>query len=139
MSPISLPHGANAVIMRDGKILACQRKTSSLWGYPGGKVDTGESPLHAIIREVGEETGIFLRDKDCMFFYEGICLNKDPADRPYWVYSFFCKLQDSQHPRSMPGEPPFAWLSPLEFLEQSACPEFNELTLARAMGYQPKA
>lgn len=131
MSPISLPHAVNAVIMREGKVLACQRKTSDLWGYPGGKIDAGESPLEAVIREVHEETGIVLESCDCVFFYEGVCLNKDPADKPFWVYSFICHISADKHPHVMPGEPPFAWLAPAQFLSLSAFPEFNELTLAR--------
>jgi 8-oxo-dGTP diphosphatase len=125
--------------MRKGKVLACQRKTSSLWGYPGGKIDTGESPLDAIQREIQEETGLVIAAKDCHFFYEGICLNKDPADRPFWVYSFICHILEEQEPQQMLGEPPFAWLFPSEFLALSAFPEFNELTLARASHFSPPA
>jgi len=33
----------------------------SLWGIPAGKVETGESDLEAVIREVQEETGIELK------------------------------------------------------------------------------
>ncbi|MBN2094533.1 MAG: NUDIX hydrolase [Candidatus Aenigmarchaeota archaeon] len=29
-----------------------------LWGFPGGKVDGGETPYLASVRELGEETGI---------------------------------------------------------------------------------
>lgn len=40
-----------------GLMLATHRKDDfSSWGMPGGKVDPGESPLEAVIRELGEET-----------------------------------------------------------------------------------
>lgn len=129
---ISLPHGVNALILRQNKILTCQRKTSDLWSYPGGKIGEGESPRQALIREVQEETGILLTENQCLFYYEGLCKNKDPSDKPYWVYSFLCELGEKQSPMQMPEEPPFAWLTPTEFLEKSAFPEFNFTTMKLA-------
>lgn len=42
---------------RTGLMLATHRKDdASNWGMPGGKIDEGESPLEAVIRELGEET-----------------------------------------------------------------------------------
>ncbi len=48
-----------AVIKRDGRILICQRlRTDShplKWEFPGGKVESGESPAAALQRELEEE------------------------------------------------------------------------------------
>lgn len=48
-----------AAIIRDGRVLVCRRTTppaaAGLWEFPGGKVEPGESPEHAIVREVAEE------------------------------------------------------------------------------------
>lgn len=48
-----------AVIVRDGHVLACQRSRSAKfplkWEFPGGKVQSGESPEAALIRELREE------------------------------------------------------------------------------------
>jgi 8-oxo-dGTP diphosphatase len=51
-----------ALILRDSKILVCQRRrddTHALqWEFPGGKVELGETPQEALIRELREELGI---------------------------------------------------------------------------------
>ena len=53
---------AVALIDRDGRVLLAQRPTgksmAGLWEFPGGKVEPGETPEHALIRELEEELGI---------------------------------------------------------------------------------
>ncbi|MEV3990375.1 NUDIX hydrolase [Streptomyces sp. NPDC049837] len=41
-----------------GRVLMVEPTYKSYWEIPGGYVETGESPLHAAIREVQEELGI---------------------------------------------------------------------------------
>jgi 8-oxo-dGTP diphosphatase len=54
-----------AVIERDGRVLIAQRNNSGQhplkWEFPGGKVESGESPEAAAIRELEEELGIQAR------------------------------------------------------------------------------
>ena len=51
-----------AVIQRDGRYLVCQRpahkRHGGLWEFPGGKLEPGESLLHAAKRELTEELGV---------------------------------------------------------------------------------
>ncbi|MEO0389646.1 MAG: (deoxy)nucleoside triphosphate pyrophosphohydrolase [Pseudomonadota bacterium] len=53
---------AVALIDVDGRVLLAQRPPgkpmAGLWEFPGGKVEPGETPEHALIRELHEELGI---------------------------------------------------------------------------------
>lgn len=47
-----------AIIVKDKKIFATQRGYGEFkdgWEFPGGKVEAGESPENALIREISEE------------------------------------------------------------------------------------
>ncbi len=53
---------AVALIDRDGRVLLAQRpegkSMAGLWEFPGGKIEDGETPEVALIRELEEELGI---------------------------------------------------------------------------------
>jgi 8-oxo-dGTP diphosphatase len=53
---------AVALIDADGRVLLAQRPEgkdmAGLWEFPGGKVEPGETPEAALIRELHEELGI---------------------------------------------------------------------------------
>lgn len=53
---------AVALVDADGRVLLAQRpegkSLAGLWEFPGGKVEDGESPEAALIRELREELGI---------------------------------------------------------------------------------
>ena len=53
---------AVALIDADGRVLLAQRpegkSMAGLWEFPGGKVEDGETPEAALIRELKEELGI---------------------------------------------------------------------------------
>lgn len=53
---------AVALVDRDGRVLIAQRpegkSMAGLWEFPGGKVEPGETPERALIRELHEELGI---------------------------------------------------------------------------------
>lgn len=61
-SPHILLVVAAALVDKDGRVLlqerAAGRSMAGLWEFPGGKVEPGETPALALIRELGEELGI---------------------------------------------------------------------------------
>lgn len=98
----------------EGQYLACKRPVGKhlggLWEFPGGKVDPGESPEQALVRELREELAVDVE--------------VGPSLRPVtWNYGgheirlrpFFCKIVGGElkaieheelrwcHPRDFPG------------------------------------
>jgi 8-oxo-dGTP diphosphatase len=53
---------AAALVDRDNRVLIAQRpegkSLAGLWEFPGGKLDEGETPEEALVRELHEELGI---------------------------------------------------------------------------------
>ena len=53
---------AAALVDADGRVLVQQRSAdrsmAGLWEFPGGKVEAGETPEAALVRELHEELGI---------------------------------------------------------------------------------
>lgn len=64
---------AVAAVIRDpgGRVLLCQQSQGHrLWGLPGGRIRNGESPIHAVIRDILEETGTETNMVDLIGIYQ---------------------------------------------------------------------
>jgi len=66
-----------ALIRKEGKILVARHRPGTRhagrWEFPGGKLEAGETPEEAIVREIREELGIHTRVD--AFFGESIAHN----------------------------------------------------------------
>lgn len=67
------PNAVCVYIENKGLVLGATRRHSLIWGLPGGKVDHGEAPLDAIIRETFEETGLRLAAEELELVFERVC------------------------------------------------------------------
>jgi 8-oxo-dGTP diphosphatase len=61
MNPVTPVPVVCALIERDGRVLLARRPANKhlplKWEFPGGKVEPGEDPAAAIVREIREELG----------------------------------------------------------------------------------
>lgn len=55
---IERQHSAGGVVVRDGEMLLIATGGGRRWQLPKGRIEPGESPEQAAVREVREETGI---------------------------------------------------------------------------------
>ena len=87
-----------ALIRRGREFLISQRNENdtfgSLWEFPGGKKDKGESFEQCVAREVLEEIGVRVR-VDSKFME----IRKESFDRQIWLNFFLCTyLSGEPHP-----------------------------------------
>jgi 8-oxo-dGTP diphosphatase len=70
------------VLDREGEILICRRRADQphplKWEFPGGKVEAGESPETALVRELREELGIEPEPGSELMRYEFAYPGKQP-------------------------------------------------------------
>lgn len=72
-----------------GRILLLQRNKEpfrGLWTAPGGKVDPGEDPVQAIIREMREEADLQIRDP----WLRGVTIEEGPPAYNWVLFIFRC-------------------------------------------------
>lgn len=83
---------AAALVDRDGRVLVQQRPPgvdfAGLWEFPGGKIEIGERPEAALIRELNEELGIAV-DPECL---APACFASEPVGgRHLLLLVFVCR------------------------------------------------
>lgn len=75
----------------DGKLLVVKANYKPYWTVPGGIIDEGETPKQAAIREVFEEVGVRLSERDLTFV-----LVADRISKHLQTYQFLFKAKLSE-------------------------------------------
>ncbi len=94
MSQEKIYSGVEVFILRDGKVALGKRKNAAgegEYGLPGGHLEEGEKLVDTAIRELKEETGIDVTEKDL----ELVCVVDDLRQEKHYVHIAF-ELKDFQ-------------------------------------------
>jgi len=91
--PLILP-GSVVLIMNNEKQILLQKRSDGSWGLPGGLMNTGESLEETAIREVKEETGLFIFSLKLLGVFSGdkYYFKLENGDEIFSVTAvYFCK------------------------------------------------
>ena len=91
-----IKHVVAAVILKDGKVFATRRgygEWKGWWEFPGGKIEAGETPQAALVREIHEELDAELSVGNLLETVEW-----DYPDFHLTMHCYLCTLlSDSMH------------------------------------------
>jgi 8-oxo-dGTP diphosphatase len=111
--------------VRGGSILVAQRAGDqhlpSTWEFPGGKIDEGEEPADAALRELREETGLAASVAEPLLVFV-----HDYPDRRLRFHAFV--VTDASGAVATDRGRPFAWVAPSS-LDELPMPEANRAIL----------
>lgn len=123
-------HVAAGIIRRaDGKVLICKRgegrRNAHLWEFPGGKLETGETPEACLKRELVEELALPV---------ENLC----PVAENDWegIHFTFVAGETQAHPRLTEHEDA-AFVAPREMLHYAFCPADEDIARRMALNDPP--
>lgn len=67
-------------VKNNNKILLVRVRDNTIWYFPGGKIDEGETHLQTIIRELDEELNIQMQASELEYLGEVVTDNHDRTD-----------------------------------------------------------
>ncbi|MEV6924348.1 NUDIX hydrolase [Dactylosporangium sp. NPDC051485] len=121
MSYSTLSNGSHvtsavAAVIEDaaGRVLLCRQAGGhQLWGLPGGRIREAESPVHAVIRDIREETGLEAEITELIGLYQLTGDGCGAATPDLFVHVFRGRLDGGGPALNAPGRiSSLAWHAP---------------------------
>ena len=118
-----------AVLVEGGRVLLTQRKRGAhlegLWEFPGGKVEPGEDPKDALVRELREELGIEVAVGDVV----EVTFHRYAEKSVLLLFYEVARTEGSPEPRAL-DVAAFEWAGPSE-LDPSRFPPADVAVLRK--------
>ena len=117
---------AVALIDSDGRVLLAERQEGKIfagyWEFPGGKIETGETPEAALVRELDEELGVDTKDS-CL---APLGFVSHPYDTHHMVLLLYVCRKWSGRPQPKEGGQ-LKWVAPARLRDFEMPPANKEL------------
>lgn len=117
---------AVALIDSDGRVLLAERPEGKIfagyWEFPGGKIETGETPEAALVRELDEELGVDTKDS-CL---APLGFVSHPYDTHHMVLLLYVCRKWSGRPQPREGGQ-LKWVAPARLRDFEMPPANKEL------------
>ena len=129
--PLVVPMIVVAAALTDaaGRILLQKRRKGAehgeLWEFPGGKLESGEHPRSALVREIAEELAVMVNESGLVPL--GFATTPSGAARPIVLLLYRCHDWLGE-PRCLDAEA-IAWVAPQDFVSLAMPP--LDIDLAR--------
>jgi ADP-ribose pyrophosphatase YjhB (NUDIX family) len=114
--------GVGGVVISDGRVLLVRRGGPPLqgqWSIPGGILESGETLIEGVRRELAEETGIDVRVRTLIEVFERI--DRDPSGKSQYHFVVLDYLCEAVRGIALAGSDvsEVAWAAPFELEKYS--------------------
>ncbi len=110
-----MKHVAVGILLRDGLILACQRRRTTRyplkWEFPGGKIEEGENASQALVRELKEELEIDAQPDGTLLVHDWVYAEGTPASDAAFRITYFIVRRFNGEPINRTFEA-IRWVTP---------------------------
>jgi len=132
---------ALAVLVEDDRVLLVRRRNppdAGLWGYPGGRVEPGETVFAAAERELAEETGVEGEAREFLTLIDVIRREKGALAHHFVLAAILCARR-SGTPTAASDVSEAAWVPLADVLDErlatsARVPEVARLVRERMAG-----
>ena len=92
--------GVAGAVVQDGRVLLIRRGRQpmlGMWTLPGGALETGETILEGVVREVLEETGLTVRPLELLALLDRIVRDESGAvEFHYVLMDWLCEVAEGE-------------------------------------------